>query len=68
MSERVIVSQEVLDGLEAVRRSGASNMLDRPVVTLLAEQMGFTETAEWIRANPAEYARGVFRGFEANDE
>ena len=32
----VPVSMEVFDGIEAVRRSGLTNMLDRPTVAILA--------------------------------
>ena len=65
MTEKVKVPQAVLDGLEAVRLSGLTNMLDRPVVARLAEAMGFTEAARWIEANRPLYARGIFHGFAA---
>ncbi len=45
------VPAEVLKGLEAVRQSGLTNMLDRPRVAFLAEEMGFSEAATWIRAH-----------------
>ena len=35
---KVKVPKAVLDGIEAVRRSGLTNMLDRPVVAELAEE------------------------------
>lgn len=63
----VLVPLEVLGGLEAVRRSGLTNMLDRPAVIHIAEEMGFKSAAEWVFDHPAEYARGVFEGFEAED-
>ena len=31
MTDRIPVPREVMDGLEAARRSGATNMLDPPV-------------------------------------
>lgn len=62
----VRVPQVVLDGLEAVRRSGLTNMLDRPRVAEIAEGMGFDEAAAWVRANRELYARGVFEGFGAD--
>jgi hypothetical protein len=65
---RVLVSREVLEGIEAVRRSGLTNMLDRPVVAELAEAMGFEAAARWVRENRDLYARGVFQGFEAVEE
>ncbi len=53
----------VYAGLEAVRRSGLSNMLDRPRVMEIAELWGYAETAEWLRANRTAYAEGIFAGF-----
>ena len=64
----VKVSLEVLGGLEAVRRSGLTNMLDRPAVARIAEAMGFSSAAGWVRDHRADYAEGVFRGFEADEE
>jgi hypothetical protein len=62
---KVRVTQSVLDGLEIVRKSGRTNMLDRPVVADLAQEFGYRETAEWVRTHRDEYARGLFQGFEA---
>ncbi|HPD17956.1 MAG TPA: DUF5049 domain-containing protein [Planctomycetota bacterium] len=65
---KVKVPKAVLDGLEAVRRSGLTNMLDRPVVAQLAEEFGFEEAARWIRTRHKLYAIGVFHGFAAEEE
>ena len=67
---KVKVPQKVLDGLMAVRDSGLTNMLDRPMVTRLARRMGFEDAADWVRTHPKEYAEGVFMGFgpQAEDE
>ena len=62
---KIRVPKHVLDGLEAVRQSGLTNMLDRPVVARLAEEMGFEGAARWVEAHRKEYAEGIFRGFEA---
>lgn len=64
----VRVPVAVLEGLMAVRRSGFTNMLDRPVVAELAKKLGFPDAARWIEAHPKEYAEGVFQGFEATHE
>ncbi len=64
----VIVPREVLDGLEAVRRSGLTNMLDRPRVADLAHELGFEAAARWVGGNRALYARGVFEGFQAEED
>ena len=60
----VQISREVCEGIEAVRRSGQTNMFDRPRVAELAEEMGFTKAAAWVRANRELYARLIFHGVE----
>ncbi len=60
----VPVPREVFDGIEAVRLSGLTNMLDRPVVAEIAEGMGFEQAARWVRENRDLYARAIFHGFE----
>ena len=65
---KVKVPKAVLDGLEAVRRSGLTNMLDRPVVAQLAEEFGFEEAARWVKSRPMDFAAGIFRGFAAREE
>jgi hypothetical protein len=62
--KRVRVAAEVFEGIEAVRRSGLTNMLDRPAVAHIAEEMGFEESARWVREHRALYARAIFQGFE----
>lgn len=63
--EPVRVPPDVLKGLEAVRQSGATNMVDRPAVVRLARMMGHDEAADWIEANRGLYSEAVFRGFSA---
>ena len=58
----VEVPREVLEGLEAVRASGLTNMLARNVVLKLAGELGFEESADWMRKNPKLYARAIFHG------
>lgn len=65
---KIRVPKNVLDGLEAVRQSGLTNMLDRPVVARLTEEMGFEDAAEWVEAHRKEYAEGIFRGFEVEED
>ncbi|HEX2950999.1 MAG TPA: DUF5049 domain-containing protein [Armatimonadota bacterium] len=67
MKEPIAVPAAVLEGLEAVRQSGDTNMLDRPRVIELAEVMGYDETAVWVRDNRHLYAEGIFAGFRADD-
>jgi hypothetical protein len=44
--------------------SGLTNMLDRPRVAEIADEMGYAETARWVRENRDLYARAIFHGFE----
>lgn len=60
---RVRLSQEVWEGIEAVRRSGLTNMLDRPMVAYLAQEFGYAEAGRWVEEHRDEYAAGIFRGF-----
>jgi hypothetical protein len=62
------VPRAVFDGLEAVRRSGATNMLDRPKVAELAEEFGYAEAAAWVREDRGRYAVVVFNGIRAEDQ
>ena len=55
-------------GIDAVRKAGLTNMLDRPLVARLAGKLGFPETTLWIEQHPKEYAEGVFRGFAPEPE
>jgi hypothetical protein len=60
---RIPVPAAVWQGVEEVRLSGLTNMLDRPEVVRIARELDFTEAAGWIERHPKEYAEGVFRGF-----
>ena len=63
--KKIEVPPEVLTGLEAVRLSGKTNMLDAPRVIELAFGMEHFATALWVQENRKQYAEGIFRGFEA---
>ena len=65
---KVPIPGDALEGLEAVRTSGKTNMLDVPVVIKLALDMGHPQTALWVREHQALYAVGIFRGFELTAE
>lgn len=65
---KVPIPADVLEGLEAVRLSGKTNMLDVPMVTKLALDMGHSQTALWVREHQALYVVGFFRGFEPTDK
>ena len=66
--QAIVVSAAVYEGLEAVRLSGYTNMLDRPRVIELAEMMGYADAAEWIRENRNLYAAAIFGGFVADEK
>jgi hypothetical protein len=58
----------VYDGIEAVRRSGVCNMLDRATVRQVALLLGHDEAYEWIRDHPDLYSQAVFRGLVVADD
>jgi len=64
----VKVPQKVYDAIEAVRRSGLTNMLDRNAVQVLCDRMGFYEAVIWIEDNKQEYSKAIFEGFEIISE
>ena len=64
---KVRVPADVLEGLEAVRLSGKTNMLDAPRVIELALETERYATALWVHENRKQYAEGIFRGFEATE-
>lgn len=67
--DRVQISRAVFDGIEFIRRSGATNMLDRPMVLALAKEWEFPETAEWIeRVDTRTYGRLILQGPEVIDD
>lgn len=62
-NNRVRITEAVFDGLEFIRRSGATNMFDRPVVLRLAREWNLRETAEWIeRIDSGTYGRLILHG------
>jgi hypothetical protein len=66
---RVQITRAVFDGLESIRRSGATNMLDRPVVLHLAREWDFTATADWIeRVDTGTYGRLILQGPEVVED
>ena len=65
--EAIRVPAKVLDGIEAVRQSGLVNMLDRNGVAEVAHALGLPAVADWVLAEPGQYARGIFRGFVAEE-
>lgn len=48
MAEKTI-PDEVMEGLQAVRKSGVTNMTDYKGVIYAADQLGYDETVDWLR-------------------
>jgi hypothetical protein len=65
-SAPAVVPADVLEGLEAVRQSGA-NMVERAHVLVLAKRMGYRRAVRWVEEHPDEYARGISYGFDASE-
>lgn len=68
MSDRVPVPRDVFYGIETVRQSGLTNMLDRPRVAEIADDLGFELSARWVRENHDLYAQANFHGFDVTEE
>ena len=62
LPEDDIYPPRLMETLETIRQSGATNMLDAPVVAGLATQMGEIEVADWIDNHRHEYAEIIFNG------
>lgn len=67
MNERVRLPGEVAEQLEEVRQDGRCNMLDRPCVQVVADDLGHDELVLWIEDNPRDYGRMILEGFEVED-
>ena len=69
MDDKVKIPAAVLQGIEAVRKSGRTNMLDRPAVAAIALELGYVDAAFWLedKANHSTYATGIFHGFSEED-
>ena len=59
----VKVSANVLEGLDAVALSGATDMIDTMEVQALAYRMGYPEAASWVEYFPNLYKAGLIQGF-----
>lgn len=59
----VEITQDVYEGLEFIRQSGVTNMLDRPMVLQLAREWEFEATADWIESvDTRTYGELIFKG------
>lgn len=60
----VKVPNNVLEGIEYVRKTGLTNMLAVDVVVSLCHEFDLHATGVWIGTHRTEYAQGVIEGFE----
>lgn len=60
----VKIPKAVWQGIEAVRLSGKTNMLDVQMVQRLAFEMEYFATVLWMQDHRELYCRGLFEGFE----
>lgn len=59
----VEITRTVYVGLEFIRQSGLTNMLDRTMVITLAREFEFDATADWIESvDTRTYAELIFKG------
>jgi len=62
------VKEEILKGLEAVRKSSRTNMMDKNNVRRIANEMGYYETVGYLEeVSNEDYVRGIMEGFEKKD-
>ncbi len=61
------VPVRILEGLEAVKKTGTTNMFDWRVACIQAVALGYPEASEWIEYNTETYIEGIFTGFEVED-
>lgn len=63
----VRIPKDVLEELEAVRRSSRTDMLDIPTLRYVASETGKPALVVWIDRHAGEYGRGLLDGFQAED-
>lgn len=64
MSKPDVLDKSVQDGLQAVAKSGLTDKMDWKKAAKVAAEMGFDETAEWIRKEPTLYRTVMFEMME----
>lgn len=61
------IPKDVFDGIEYVRQSGVTNMLDYYRVQKECFDHDFYEATIWLGEHKKEYVRGVFESFEVEE-
>lgn len=68
-TNKVEISRSVYEGLEIIRQSGATNMLDRTTVHQLAQDWELDETALWLETTDSgTYGRLIMYGPEVVED
>jgi hypothetical protein len=62
------IPAEVKKGLDVIRGSGLTNMLDYPKVMQMARDLGYFDTVDWLHVNKSSYGKGIFEGFEVSED
>ena len=65
--DKIRVPKAVFEGLEAIRRSGATNMFDYRAVVELTSILNNRDTLLWLIDHKHEYLQGVLYGIEPED-
>ena len=68
MGAPITVSPEVFNGILHARDSDNVNMLDRERLIDYLTALHCDDTARWIADNWEEYCRGIFNGFQTEEE
>jgi|GEM_PF-1830813 len=62
------VSEQILDAIQAVARSGRCNMADWRCVHAALLDDDRCDAADWLESNVSTYLRGLYQGFHAPGE
>lgn len=58
-----VVPKKVFEGLNTIRQSGKTNMLDKETVLFLLKKYNYNEAYLWVKTNSELYYNGIFDGF-----
>ena len=58
--ERIKVPKKVLEGIEIVRNTGRTNMLDFNAVQVIANELDLYETVIWMEDHKRDWSKVVF--------
>ena len=65
--DKIRVPKAVFEGLEAIRRSGATNMFDYRAVVELTSMLNNRDTLLWLIDHKQDYLQGILYGIEPED-